>query len=120
MRNFKNYRVWHKSMALARQVYSLAKCLPNEERFVLAQQIRRSAISIPSNIAEGCGRESDREFKRFIEIALSSAFELETQVLLADSLFDLGTQQIYLKVQGANSELQPALNALMQSLNVKL
>ena len=73
-------------MVLARQCYNLTNGLPKSERYGLASQIRRSAVSIPSNIAEGAGRISDREFVRFLRIAHGSACELETQLLLAHDL----------------------------------
>lgn len=82
MRNFKNLTVWQKGMNLVKEVYFLGKYLPNNEKFGLYSQMTRAAVSIPSNIAEGCGRQSDKEFKRFLEIALGSAYELETQLLL--------------------------------------
>lgn len=117
MRNFRNYRVWKQAMLIVHEVYTVSKLLPREEQYVLAAQLRKSAVSIPSNIAEGCGRETDKEFRRFLEIALSSAFELETQLLLADSLFGLGKHECYQNGMRMLGELQPAINALMQTLN---
>lgn len=86
MRNFKKLNVWNEGILLVREVYLLAKKLPAEEKFGLKSQIQRSAVSIPSNIAEGCKRTSDIEFKRFLEIALGAAFELETQLILIQEL----------------------------------
>ncbi len=89
--NFKDLNVWQKSMDLAANVYQLIKTLPTEERYALGDQMRRSAVSIPSNIAEGKGRESDNEYLHFLAIAKGSAAELETQVLLGQKLgyFDI-------------------------------
>ena len=75
-----------KAMLLAKMVYGLQKQLPKEETFGLGDQIRRAAVSIPSNIAEGFGRESPNEFKRFLSIARGSLYEMKTQLRLAESL----------------------------------
>lgn len=75
--------VWKKSMDLVEIIYSLSSKFPNEERYGLTSQIRRAAVSIPSNIAEGAARKGDKEFLQFISISLGSLSELETQYLLA-------------------------------------
>ena len=82
MRNFKNYEVWANAMNLTVDIYSIIKSIPKSEEYNLKNQIIRSAVSIPSNIAEGCSRKSKKDFCRFLEISLGSAFELETQFLL--------------------------------------
>jgi four helix bundle protein len=86
MRNFKNLTVWEKSMELVKQIYLITSSFPDSEKFGLISQMRRCSVSIPSNIAEGTSRNSDLEFKRFLEISIGSAFELETQLLLSKSL----------------------------------
>ena len=83
----KNLDVWTLSMDLARMVYRLTAAYPNEERFGLVSQMRRAAVSIPSNIAEGAARDSDNEFRNFLSIARSSLSELDTQL---DLSYDLG------------------------------
>jgi four helix bundle protein len=80
MRNFKKYDIWIDAMDLVDTIYDVMKNLPKEERFGLISQITRSAVSIPSNIAEGASRSSEKDFGRFLEISLGSAFELETQL----------------------------------------
>ncbi len=85
---FKNLIVWRKSMDVARLSYALANRLPKEEQFGLANQIRRCAVSIPSNIAEGSKRSGKKEFKQFLRIAAGSAAELETQLLLSKDLYE--------------------------------
>ena len=80
--NYQDLIVWKKSMDLAKEVYSIVKLLPKEELYALSDQIRRSVVSIPSNIAEGCARESKTELSYFLRIAKGSAAELETQLLL--------------------------------------
>ena len=85
MHNFKELIIWKEAMALAKTVYQSSASFPVNEKYGLTSQINRSAVSIPSNIAEGAGRGSDKEFIQFLNIALGSAFELETQLLLAQS-----------------------------------
>ncbi len=81
--SYRNLIVWQKSMELAKQVYLKTKNFPKEELYGLTSQIRRCAVSIPSNIAEGRGRQSNKEFVRFLQISLGSLFELQTQLELA-------------------------------------
>lgn len=82
LHNYKELKVWQKAMDVVVEVYKISATLPLDEKFGIVSQLRRSAISIPSNIAEGAARGSDKEFKRFLEISLGSANELNTQVLL--------------------------------------
>lgn len=86
MRNFRNYEIWQKSIELTTAIYELSKKFPSQEKFALANQIERAAVSIPSNIAEGASRSSEVDFARFLEISLGSAFEVETQLLIAQKL----------------------------------
>ena len=86
MRAFRELLVWQKSHQLTLAVYSATRCFPREELYGLTSQIRRSASSIPANIAEGCGRGGDKELRRFLEIAMGSASELEYHLLLAQDL----------------------------------
>lgn len=82
-RSFKNLLVWQRGMALAEAVYGLTKAFPRHEQFGLCDQLRRAAVSVPSNIAEGCGRGTDRDWVHFLGQALGSLCELETQLELA-------------------------------------
>jgi four helix bundle protein len=86
MRNFRELLVWQKAHAFTLEVYRISRSFPPEERFGLTSQIRRSASSIGTNIAEGCGRDGDRELARFISIAAGSASETEYHLLLAHDL----------------------------------
>ena len=79
----KDLDVWKKGMDLVEKIYSISNSFPDSERFGLTSQIRRAAVSIPSNIAEGAGRKSDKELLQFISIALGSLAELETQYFIA-------------------------------------
>ena len=83
MHNFKNLEIWKRSLEFSIQIIEISRRFPSAERFELTSQINRSAISIPSNIAEGSIRTTNKEFSRFLDIALGSAFELETQLIIA-------------------------------------
>jgi four helix bundle protein len=86
MSDYKDLLVWQKSMDLAQRVYAITKAFPKDELYGLTSQVRRCAVSIPSNIAEGSNRSSKKEFKYFLHISLGSAAELETQLLLAQRI----------------------------------
>lgn len=86
MRNFRKLDIWNNGIEIVKQVYKISGKLPPEERFGLRSQITRAAVSIPSNIAEGCSRNSEIEFKRYLEIAIGSLFEVETQLVIAKEL----------------------------------
>ena len=86
MKTHKDLIVWQKSMCLVVEIYKLVKLLPKEETYALSDQMRRSAVSIPSNIAEGCSRRSQNEFAHFLEISLGSSYEVETQMEIARRL----------------------------------
>ncbi|MEZ4958531.1 MAG: four helix bundle protein [Saprospiraceae bacterium] len=86
MRDFRKLEIWHLGMELVKLTYQLVKKLPSEEQFGLSFQMRKAAISMPSNIAEGCSRTSNKDASRFFEISIGSAFELETQILAGFSI----------------------------------
>lgn len=84
--SWKHYReliVWQKAMDLTDEVYRLVRSFPKEEQYSLSDQLRRAAVSVPSNIAEGHGRQTGKEFKQFLSVAKGSVFEAETQILIA-------------------------------------
>lgn len=93
MINFKHLKVWQKGVSIAALSYKFIEAFPAEEKFALSRQITRAAVSIPSNIAEGSSRSSQREQKHFIEISLGSCFELETQILIS-RILGIGNQVI--------------------------
>ncbi len=78
MRNFREYTVWNNALLFCKQIYVITEKLPKTEQFGIISQIQRASVSISSNIAEGCSRKSEKDFARFIEIALGSAFEIES------------------------------------------
>lgn len=83
MRNFRELEVWKSSVLLVKNIYLLSESFPATEKYGLISQISRCAVSIPSNIAEGCSRTSQKDFSRFLQMSLGSAFELETQLEIA-------------------------------------
>lgn len=86
MKDFKRLKTWQKGIKLVVDIYKTSRIFPKEELYGLTSQMRRSAISIPSNIAEGSGRGTDKDFNRFLDVALGSSFELETQLIIANRL----------------------------------
>ncbi len=99
-------------MKLVKQVYQFSETLPKEEKFGLVSQMCRAVISIPSNIAEGTSRNSDAEFKRFLEIAIGSSFELETQLLLCVELGFTKEETITFLIEEIN-KIQKQINNLI-------
>lgn len=83
MRNFRNYEIWKNGMDITDVVYTLADSFPQYEIYALSDQVRRAAVSIPSNIAEGSSRTSEIEFARYLEYSIGSCFEVETQMEIA-------------------------------------
>jgi four helix bundle protein len=118
MHNFKNIIAWKKAMILAKDVYMLTKKFPKEELYGLTAQIRRSVISIPSNIAEGSGRGGEKEFSRFLDIAISSSFEMETQLILAHQLGYISEQELNTISEQA-SEVQKLIYGFKKTLKAE-
>ena len=115
MKNFRKLNVWKKAHGCVLDAYRLTASFSREERYGLTSQIRRSAVSVPSNIAEGCGRGSDADFPRFVQIALGSASELEYQLLLAHDLRFVSKEE-YVGNASAVEEVKRMLSALLKKL----
>ncbi len=115
MRNFRELSIWQRSFDLVKGVYQFTEDLPASEKFGLTSQIRRSAVSVPSNIAEGCGRNTNKELIRFLDISLGSAFELETQLLLCQSL-ELAESQKVDELINELHQIQKMINGFMKTL----
>nr|MBI1229102.1 four helix bundle protein [Cytophagales bacterium] len=109
MRDFRKLEIWNKGISVAKEIYALTETLPQSEKFGLISQMQRCAVSIPSNIAEGCSRNSEIEYKRFLEIAIGSAFELETQLIICSELN-------YIKSIDTNG-LREKINTLQKQIN---
>ncbi len=116
MHNYKELKIWQKARLLVKDCYTLALVFPKEEKFGLVSQIQRAAVSIPANIAEGSGKSSAKDFYRYLEIAISSAFELETLFLLASDLNYIDNEKsdpILAKIQ----EIQKMIYSFKNTLN---
>jgi len=118
MKDFRNLKVWEKAHQLALALYQITNSFPREETYGLASQIRRAASSIPSNIAEGCGREGDPELARFCIIARGSASELEYELLLARDL-KLIQLKDYETLSEQTVEIKRMLTVLVQKLTAE-
>jgi four helix bundle protein len=116
MRDFKELKVWQKAHHLVLDVYRQSRDFPSDERFGLTAQLRRSATSVPSNIAEGCGREGERDFARFLSIAAGSASEAEYQLMLARDLGYL-QQDAHRQLDDQVNEVKRMLNSFLQKLS---
>ena len=116
MKDFRDLQVWQKAHELVLSIYRESMTLPADERYGLTGQLRRAAISIPANIAEGCGRGGDREFARFLQIALGSSSELEYLLLLAREL-DLMNATTHLQLEQHTIEVKRMLTGLVRKLN---
>lgn len=115
MKDFKELKVWAKAHRLTLEVYRATKCFPREELYGLTSQLRRSATSIGANIAEGCGRRSDGEFTRFLQIARGSASELEYELLLARDLGLIAGPQ-YQELERMVTEVERMLTAFVSRI----
>jgi len=113
MNDYKDLRIWQDSIELVVDIYKLTKMLPKEELYALTNQIRRAVVSIPSNISEGANRNTDKEFVQFLYIALGSASEVETQLIIANRLEYLNDVQ---KEFEDITKLRKMINALIHSI----
>ncbi|MEB2334304.1 MAG: four helix bundle protein [Anaerolineaceae bacterium] len=115
MKDFRQLKVWEKSHLLVLAIYKETKGFPKEELYGLTSQIRRSSMSIPTNIAEGCGKFTDADFARFLQIAMGSASETEYQLILARDLEFLSAEN-YGKLHNDVEEVKRMLASLLKTL----
>lgn len=115
MRNFRTLNIWKDGINLVKKVYGLSSLLPEEEKFGLKSQICRAVISVPSNIAEGSSRNSEMEYKRFLEIAIGSLFEIETQLIIIQELCFIPEEKINEVLEMVHTE-QKMINNLITKL----
>jgi four helix bundle protein len=115
MKDFRSLKVWEMAHGLALAIYKATEQFPKQELYSLTNQIQRAAVSVPANIAEGCGRDSDAELKRYFVIAMGSASELEYLLLLACELGYL-QPDAYRSIQNELVEMRRMLNSFIQKL----
>ena len=115
MKTFRDLLIWQKSISLVTEIYHLTNSFPKEEIYGLSSQIRRSAISIPSNIAEGYGRDGNSDYLRFLNISISSLFEIQTQLEISYNLKYINQIQ-FNKTNGESREIERMLSAFIRKI----
>ncbi len=115
MKDFKKLKIWQKGMEIAKQVYELVAEFPSEEKYGLRLQMTKAAVSIPSNIAEGSAKRSVKEYVKYLKISLGSAYELETQTLIAD-VMDFGKKQLRESLLNNIDEEQKMLQSFIKTV----
>ncbi len=115
MKDFRTLKVWEKAHLLTLAIYKNTASFPKQEMYALTNQIQRAAVSIPANLAEGCGKDSDAELKRYCLISMGSSSELEYLLLLAHDL-EYFPQPIFHELQSMLIEVRKMLNAFIQQL----
>ncbi|HEY8661187.1 MAG TPA: four helix bundle protein [Hanamia sp.] len=115
IKSYKDLFIWQKSMLLVTEIYPVTKTFPADELYGLSNQLRRCAVSIPSNIAEGYGRNSTNDYKRFLQIATGSLYELQTQIEIAFNLAYI-TQTRFAEIIGLCIEIDKMLYSIIQKI----
>lgn len=115
MKTYHELIVWQKSINLVSMIYNFTKDFPKEEIYGLTNQIRRAAVSIPSNIAEGFGRYSKNDFKRFLKISIASLFEVQTQLEISKNLQFI-SEEDFNKIYNATREIEAMLSSLIRKI----
>lgn len=118
MHNFKELKVWQQSRKLVKEIYLLTSSFPADEKLGLISQLRRFSVSIPTNIAEGAGRNTNRDFAQFLNISLGSAFELETLLILSLDLSFISSANLE-TLSNKISEIQKMIFGLIKTLRQK-
>ena len=119
MHNYKELKIWQKSMDLVENVFQLIANFPDSEKYGLIDQIKRSSISVPSNIAEGAGRNSNKDFSRFLSISRGSLNELNTQLIISHRLNFIENDRLN-KLENEINEIQKMIYKFNQGLETKI
>ena len=119
MHNFRELKIWQEAIEITKLTYKLTKRFPSSELYGLTSQMNRAAVSIPSNIAEGAGRNSNKEFTQFLNISIGSCFELETQMILAYEFNYVQKDEMEMFILNL-SKLEKMINALLSTLRKQL
>jgi four helix bundle protein len=112
--NFRELKIWKDSIEIVKSIYLLTSELPNDEKFGLKSQLQRCAVSVPSNIAEGSGRSTNKDFRNFLNMSLSSSYELETQLIIVNELFQIEIVELIEKLH----EIQRMIIGFKKTLEV--
>ena len=116
MHNFRKLDIWVKSLDLVTDIYRVTNTFPNQERFGLISQMQRSAVSIPSNIAEGSAKSSNKDFARFLEMSIGSSYELETELTIASKL-NYMELDVFVSLQNKIVEIQKMIIGFKNKLD---
>ena len=119
IRSYKDLDVWKRSVELVKSIYLITKSFPKDEIYGLVNQMRRCAISISSNIAEGAGRNSNKDFIRFLSIAIGSSFELESQLIISEKLKFISSDDL-VKIVNHIHQIQNMIYKLQESIQEKI
>ncbi len=117
--SYKNLIVWQKAIELVTEIYSITKTFPTEERFGLTSQLNRAVVSVPTNIAEGWGRESSKNYLQFLRISRGSLMEVETLMLISKNL-DYVNQEKFKLISDKIEEVGKILHGLIKSMQQKI
>jgi four helix bundle protein len=120
IKSYKDLLIWQKGISITNSVYTLLKSFPNEEMYALTSQLKRSTVSIPSNIAEGFGRNSVKSYLNFLKISRGSLFELETQLIIAENQNYIQDIELYNKIMGLIIEEGKMINSYINKLEQNL
>ena len=118
MHNIGKLKIWNASIDLCVEVYEAVANMPNDERYGLSSQIKRSAVSIPSNIAEGAGRDSSPQFNQFLNIAFGSSYELQTQLIISERL-NFISKEVNEPILSKLDEIQNMIYVFKENVNKK-
>ena len=116
IKSYKDLLIWQKGIKIVCLVYQLVKSFPQDELYALTSQLKRASVSIPSNIAEGYGRNTDKSFSHFLDISRGSLFEIETQLLIANKLGFINNQILYKEILSQIEEESKMINGFSKSL----
>ena len=116
IKSYKDLLIWQKGIKIVSLVYQLAKSFPQEELYALTSQLKRAAVSVPSNIAEGYGRNTDKSFSHFLDISRGSLFEIETQLHIANELGFITNKDLYDDILSQIEEESKMINAFSKTL----
>jgi four helix bundle protein len=116
IKSYKDLLIWQKGIKIVSLIYQLVKSFPKEELFALTSQLKRASVSIPSNIAEGYGRNTDKSFSHFLNISRGSLFEIETQLIIANDLGFITSQTLYKEILNQIEEESKMINAFSKTL----
>ena len=116
IKSYKDLLIWQKGVKIVCLVYQLLKSFPQDELYALTSQLKRASVSIPSNIAEGYGRNTDKSFSHFLDISRGSLFEIETQLLIAYELGFITNQALYKEILSQIEEESKMINGFSKSL----